>query len=107
MLILEILKGLVSKQGDVTCAFLHAYLEPGEKVFNEMPCGFKQCDKQGRPQILRLFCSLYGLKQSPRAFWLYLTGKLEACGMKQSRLDPCLFIGPKIIAVIYVDDVLF
>ena len=58
-------------------------------------------------RILRLFRSLYGLKQYPRAFWLYLTDKLEACGMKQSKLDPCLFIGAKVIAVIYVDDILF
>ena len=62
MLILEILKGLVSKQGEVTCASLYAHLEPGEKVFVEMPHGFKQCDEKGRPQILRLFQSLYGLK---------------------------------------------
>ena len=32
MFILEVLLGLKSKQGDVTCAFLHADLEPGETV---------------------------------------------------------------------------
>jgi len=31
MLILECVLGLVSKQGDVTCAFLYAHLEEGEK----------------------------------------------------------------------------
>ena len=32
MFILEVLLGLKSKQGDVTCAFLHADLKPGETV---------------------------------------------------------------------------
>ena len=32
--------------------------------------------------------------------------KLEACGMKQSDLDPCLFISDSVIAVMYVDDML-
>ena len=27
--------------------------------------------------------------------------------MKQSKLDPCLFIGSKVIAIIYIDDILF
>ncbi len=50
---------------------------------------------------------LYGLRQSPRAFWKYVTEKLERCGLKQSDLDPCLFIGDKVICVVYVDDLLF
>jgi len=47
MLILECLLGLVSKQGDVMCAFLHAHLEEEEEVFLEMPLGFKKYDKKG------------------------------------------------------------
>lgn len=106
LLILECLLGLVSKQGDVECAFLHAHLEPGEKVYIDMPLGFKQYGKGGRAKVLKLKRTLYGLKQSPRAFWKYMVEKLEACGMKQSELDPCLFIGPTVIVVMYVDDML-
>jgi len=40
MFILEILLGLKSKQGDVTCAFLHADLGPGENVYVDLPLGF-------------------------------------------------------------------
>jgi hypothetical protein len=47
MLILEILLGLKSKQGDVTCAFLHADLKPGENVYVDMPLGFAQYSKDG------------------------------------------------------------
>ena len=32
---------------------------------------------------------------------------MEACGLKQSKLNSCLFIGPTVIAVMYNDDVLF
>ncbi len=47
MFILEILLGLKLKQGDITCAFLHADLEPGENVYVEMPLGFSQYSKDG------------------------------------------------------------
>jgi hypothetical protein len=38
---------------------------------------------------------------------LYLTEKLEHCGLKQSQLNPCLFIGSRVICNVYVDDLLF
>ncbi len=49
----------------------------------------------------------HGLRQSPRAFWKYITVKLEQCGLEQSKFDPCLFIGPEVICVVYVDDLIF
>jgi hypothetical protein len=45
MFILEILLRLKSKQGYVTCAFLHGELEPSENVYVEMPLGFAQYAK--------------------------------------------------------------
>jgi hypothetical protein len=77
MLILEVLLGLKSKQGDITAAFVHADVEEGENIYVEMPRGFKKNRK-----VLKLKKTLYGLRQSPRAFWLYLTEKMEACGME-------------------------
>jgi hypothetical protein len=38
---------------------------------------------------------------------LYLTEKLQRCGLKQSQLDPCLFIGSRVICIVYVDNLLF
>jgi hypothetical protein len=99
---LEILLQLNSKQGDVTAAFLHGELEENEKVFVEMPLGFR---KKGK--VLKLKKTLYGLRQSPRAFWKYLTKAMEAVNMKVSKLDPCLFIGDQVMAVAFVDDILF
>jgi hypothetical protein len=37
MLILEVLLGLKSKQGDITAAFVHADVEKGEDIYVEMP----------------------------------------------------------------------
>ena len=102
MLILESMLGLKSCQADVECAFLHGHLEEGEEIYMHMPRGFKQEGK-----CLRLKRSLYGLKQAPRAFHTYLVKALEKQGLRQSHLDPCLFIGDKVVAVTFVDDCLF
>jgi hypothetical protein len=107
MFILEILLGLKSMQGDVTCAFLHADLEENKTVYVDMSMGFTQYGKNGKKKCLKLKKTLYGLRQSPRAFWKYITVKLEQCDLKQSKFDPCLFIGTDVISVVYVDDLIF
>ena len=68
MLILEIRLKLKSKQGDITVAFLHTYVGKDEKIYVKMPLGFR---KNGK--VLKLNKTLYGLQQSPRMFWKYLT----------------------------------
>jgi hypothetical protein len=45
MFILEILLRLKSKQGNITCAFLHGELEPSENVYVEMPLGLSHYAK--------------------------------------------------------------
>jgi hypothetical protein len=45
MFILEILLRLKSKQGYITCVFLHGELEPSGNVYVEMPLGFSQYAK--------------------------------------------------------------
>ena len=109
MFILEVLLGLKSRQGDITCSFLHADLEPGKTVYIDMPLGFHAKSKNGKCQVLKLNKTLYlyGLRQSPRVFWKYITEKLEACGLKQSKFDPCLFIGPDVMCIVYVDNLYF
>jgi hypothetical protein len=107
MFILEVLLGLKSKQGDVTCAFLHADLKPGETVYADMPLGFNSKSKNGKRQVLKLNKTLYELCQSRRAFWKYITKNLEKCGLEQSKFDPCLFIGPNVMCIVYVDNLIF
>ena len=100
MLILATQLNLATYSADVSCAFLHSDID--SEVYVEMPRGFQ---KEGK--VLKLLKSLYGLRQSPRLFWKYLTESMRKCGLEQSHLDPCLFIGEKIVAVAYVDDILF
>ena len=64
-----------------------------------MPLGFAQYSKDGTKKCLKL--------KSSRAFWKYITKKLETCGLEQSKFDPCLFVGTKVICIVYVDDLIF
>ena len=66
-----------------------------------MPRGF-----QTPGHVLKLKKSLYGLKQSPRNFFLHLKEKLEECGFEQSMADQCLFISGTAVCLVYVDDTL-
>jgi hypothetical protein len=101
MLILSQVMGLATKQVDYTAAFVHAPIK--EDVYVEMPRGFAE-----HGQVLKLKRSLYGLKQSPRNFFLFLKSKLEAAGFtNQEEIDPCLFLSDKCICLVYVDDTLF
>ncbi len=58
-------------------------------------------------KVLKLKKTLYGLCQFPCVFWKYLFEKMASCGMVQSKLDPCLFVGEKVICISYVDDLIF
>jgi hypothetical protein len=66
-----------------------------------MPRGFTEAGK-----VLKLRRSLYGLKQSPRNFFLYLKKNLQKCRFRNPcpDSDPYLFVSDKVICVVYVDD---
>ena len=71
-------------------------------------CGFFPVWQEWQEDVLETEeDSLWLLRQSPRAFWKYITAKLQAVGLEQSKFDPCLFIGPDVICVVYVDDLIF
>ncbi len=86
---------------------MYADLAPDKTVYVNMPLGFNVKSKNGKRQVLKLKKTLYGLWQSPRAFWKYMTKKLKKVGLKQSKFDPCLFIGPNVICVVHFDDLIF
>jgi hypothetical protein len=48
-----------------------------------------------------------GLVRVPGCFGNISPKKLESCGLKQSRFDPCLFSGPDVMCVVYVDNLIF
>jgi len=94
-------------QLDVKNAFLNGDLE--EEVFMSLPPGFE--NKLGSDKVCRLKKSLYGLKQSPRA-WFERFGKaVTSYGFLQSQADHTIFYkhskdGKVTILIVYVDDII-
>jgi len=93
-------------QLDVKNAFLHGDLE-GE-VYMEIPPGFTTAETEGK--VLRLRKSLYGLKQSPRAWFDRFKCAMLAMGYKQCNGDHTLFYlcskNRITILAVYVDDII-
>ncbi|WVZ55593.1 hypothetical protein U9M48_006233 [Paspalum notatum var. saurae] len=76
-------------QLDVKNAFLHGDLQ--EKVYMEIPPGFATAQTKGK--VLRLKKSLYGLKQSPRAWFDRFRRAMYGMGYKQLYVDDIIIIG--------------
>ena len=55
--------------------------------------------------VWKLHRSLYGLKQSPRIWYLTVKKVLVDSGYKNSILEPCLFWKNGVMLVLYVDDI--
>jgi hypothetical protein len=91
------------RQLDVPQAFTQAPLE--EEVYMEMPEGF---GVDG--MVCRLLMSLYGLKQSPRNWYILIsTFLVTELGYRATVSDPCLFVkesqsGDVIMLFLFVDD---
>ena len=94
-------------QLDVKNAFLNGDLD--EEVFMRLPPGFET--KFGAEKVCKLKKSLYGLKQSPRA-WFERFGKaVKRLGYDQSQADHTMFYrhskeGKITVLIIYVDDII-
>ena len=93
-------------QLDIKNAFLHGDL--AEKVYMEQPPGFVAQGESGL--VCRLRRSLYGLKQSPRAWFSRFSSVVQEFGMLRSTADHSVFyhhnsLGQCIYLVVYVDDI--
>jgi hypothetical protein len=92
---------------DVKRAFLSGILQ--EEVNVEQLKGFQ--DPYHPQHVYKLKKALYGLKQAPRAWYEWLTTYLLAKGFTREQADRTLFIrnqgNQKLIAQIYVDDIIF
>ena len=93
------------QQFDVKNAFLHGELS--EEVYMDLPPGCMipevHCQK-----VCKLKKSLYGLKQSPRAWFGRFTKSMRSFGYYQSNSDHTLFLkkqhGKITALIVYVDD---
>jgi len=89
---------------DVVSAFLYSDLE--EDVYMEQPEGFVEPGKEGL--VCRLKKAIYGLKQSPRAWYHHFESFLLTLGFRRIKSDHGVFIyakdAVKVILPLYVDD---
>ncbi|PNX77125.1 retrovirus-related Pol polyprotein from transposon TNT 1-94 [Trifolium pratense] len=93
-------------QLDIKNAFLHGDLE--EEIYMEQPPGFVAQGESGL--VCRLQKSLYGLKQSPRAWFGKFSKVIQQFGMVRSEADHSVFFkcsptNEMIYLVVYVDDI--
>jgi hypothetical protein len=94
------------KQLNVSNAFLHGLLN--EEVYMEQPLGFVHLLYPDH--VCKLHKSLYGLKQTPRAWYTRLSQALLDIGFTSSQVDPSLFTyhaGPiHVFLLVYVNDII-
>ena len=97
----------------MNAAYLYATLD--KTMFMQPPAGFldlwgdrltaRERELVRNGGVLRLNKSLYGLKQSGRLWYETLRAHIESKhGAKATATEPCVFVGPGFILLIYVDD---
>ena len=96
-------------QLDVQTAFLNAEIQ--EEVYVKTPSGYESLDATtGRPNVMKLKKSLYGLRQSPRNWFNTINDSLRGIGSKASASDPCVYIFGSndnlSVLTMYLDDLL-
>ncbi|RVW64351.1 Retrovirus-related Pol polyprotein from transposon TNT 1-94 [Vitis vinifera] len=94
-------------QLDVKNAFLNRELE--EEVYMKIPPSMETLENSGK--VCKLRKSLYGLKQSPRAWFDRLTRVVKKHGFIQCQADHTLFMkhskeGEMTLFIVYVDDII-
>ena len=93
-------------QVDVSNAFLYGDLE--EQVFMEQPLGYVAQGESSKVCFLQK--SIYGLKKSPRAWFVKFSGLLSAFGFTSCASDPTVLTKKTksglVILAVYVDDII-
>ncbi|CAN0870173.1 Retrovirus-related Pol polyprotein from transposon TNT 1-94 [Linum grandiflorum] len=94
-------------QMDIKNAFLNGHLT--EEVYMEIPEGVQH--NHSRNSVCKLEKSLYGLKQSPRAWFERFSNTVKSSGYTQCQTDDTMFVkhrqeGKITILIVYVDDII-
>ena len=92
-------------QADAKDAFLHADLAgaTSKEVYMCHPDNFESGEAGS---ACRLVKAMWGLKESPLAFFAHFDKVLRQLGLTQAEPDECLYLGNNVTVVVYVDDFL-
>ncbi|KAK1650639.1 hypothetical protein QYE76_068444 [Lolium multiflorum] len=105
VLALAVARNWCVRQLDISNAFLHGVLE--ETAYMRQPPGFE--DSAHPDYVCKLHKSIYGLKQSPRAWYSRLSDLLHQLGFVAAKTDTSLFVfrqaGVTVYMLVYVDDI--
>lgn len=97
-------KGLIIYQMDVETAFLNGKVK--SEVYVKQPPGFED----GTDKVLKLDKALYGLRESPRAWYDCFDEYLRDLNFERSENDNCLYIlkmkDDYLYLILFVDDLL-
>lgn len=97
------------KQADIETAYLYGVIDV--ELFMRVPQGLRVEGEKTRFKrpCVKVYKSLYGLKQAGRIWYLHFSQYLIKCGFATHECSPCLFIkrsGAEIAIIgIYVDDI--
>lgn len=97
-------KGLYIDQMDVETAFLNGKVS--SEIYVKQPKGYED----GTSKVCKLYKALYGLKESPRAWYDCFDNFISSLRFKRSEHDYCLYVlkdeKDVIYVILFVDDVL-
>ena len=92
---------------DVKTAFLYPAIE--EEVYITVPKSYNEFHPSNKASgaVFRLVKTLYGLRQSPLAWFKVLDRLFKSRGLSRLNEDPSLYISKELIIIIFVDDIVF
>ena len=95
------------KQCNIKNVFLHGYLK--EDIYMNIPQGYGDSTKKGK--VCKLKNALYGLKQSPRAWFGRFSQTIKTLGYKHCNGEHTLFFKRSLLElitllIVYVDDII-
>lgn len=97
-------EGLIIEQMDVETAFLNGKVT--SEVYVKQPRGYED----GTEKVCKLIKSLYGLRESPRAWYECFDEFIRKIGFERCKYDYCLYVNnkgnEKIYLILFVDDIL-
>jgi hypothetical protein len=90
---------------DIEAAFLNAYFQ--EEIYMRQPTG----EEDGTTRVMRLFKSVYGLRQASREWYMVFHQALSSLGLKRATFDTSLYtmnhqVHGICIVLVHMDDIL-